>query len=101
MAALFPSIDKQLQTRLAIVAAQTVVVCRPFIAKHRDLRQRRMYLEMRIMIKNGAQHAPGGLRFAGAVEFVVQVSNGQMHFAVQRIRRRRNGGGIRHPHRGG
>jgi hypothetical protein len=61
------------------------MVGRAFVAKHRHLRQGLMHLKMGVMVENGAQHALGGFRFGGAVEFVVQVRHRQMDFAIQRI----------------
>ena len=61
------------------------MVGRAFVAEHRHLRQSLMHLKMGVMVENSAQHALGGFRFGGAVEFVVQVSHRQMDFAIQRI----------------
>ncbi|MNP40470.1 hypothetical protein D3C76_1341170 [compost metagenome] len=77
------------------------MVGRPFVTEHRHLRQRRMNAETGFIAKKSAQHLFGGAGFAGAVEFVVEVSHRQMHFAVESVRRRRHGRGIGYPHRGG
>ena len=61
------------------------MVGRAFVAKHRHLRQSLMHLKVGVMFKNGAQHALGGFRFGGAVEFIVQVRHRQMNFAIQRV----------------
>ena len=85
VAPLFAPVNKQLQTRLAIIAPQAVMVGRAFVAKHRHLRQGLMHLEMGVLVENGAQHALGGFRFGGAVKLVIQVRYRQVDFAIQRI----------------
>ncbi|MNZ71781.1 hypothetical protein D3C78_901470 [compost metagenome] len=74
------------------------MVRRPFITKHRHLWQGFVHAKSRIIFKNGAQHALGSDRFSRAMEFIVEVRHGQMHFSVERIGRWRDGGGIGHPH---
>ncbi|MOA60612.1 hypothetical protein D3C78_1855350 [compost metagenome] len=70
----------------------------PFITKHRHLWERFVHAKPRIILEDGAQHPLGCDRFSRAMEFIVEIRHGQMHFSVQRICRWRNGGCISHPH---
>ena len=83
----------------AVVAAETVMVCRPFVAEQRYLGQRAVYGKPLLIGENRPQQRFGGRRFAGAMEFIGQVGDGQMHPAIQRIGRGRDRGGVSHPHR--
>jgi hypothetical protein len=85
VAALFTAINKQLNTRLAVVATKTIMVSCPFIAKHGHLRQRRMHGKHTLIAEDGFQHGFGGRCFDGAVKFIIQVSHRQMHPPVERI----------------
>ncbi len=85
MTALLAPVDKQLHAGFTVIAPQPVMVGRAFVAKHCHLRQGRMHLKMGVMVEYGAQHALGGFRFGGAVEFVIQVRHRQMDFAIQRV----------------
>lgn len=62
------------------------MVCRPFITEQRGLGQRAVYGKPLLIGENRLQQSLGGRRFAGAVEFIIEVGDGQMHPAVQRIR---------------
>ena len=74
------------------------MVCRPFVAEQRYLGQRAVDGKPLRIGENRLQQRFSGRRFAGAVEFIVQVGDGQMHPAVQRIRRWRDRSGVGHPH---
>ena len=58
--------------------------------------------EIAIVAENRTQQRAGGRRFDRPVEFVVQVGDGKVRFAVGAVGGRRYGSGVRHPHcRGG
>jgi hypothetical protein len=48
--------------------------------------------------EDSAQQRFGRWRFAGAVEFIVQIGYRQVNPAIQRIGRGRNRRRVRHPH---
>ena len=98
-APLLAAVNKQLHAWRAVVAAEAVMVCRPFIAEQRYLGQRAVYGKPLLIGENRPQQRFGGRRFAGAMEFIVQVGDGQMHPAIQRIGRGGDRGGVSHPHR--
>lgn len=78
---------QKLQARRAIFAAEAIMVRCPFIAKQRHLRQGRMDGKTLFIGEDRAQQRFGRWRFAGAVEFIVQIGHGQVNPAIQRIGR--------------
>ena len=50
--AFFSPVDKKLHTRLTVMTAETIVVCRPLITEQRYLRQRRMDAKFLFVVKN-------------------------------------------------
>ena len=95
------AIDKELDAGSAILAAETIMVRRPFVAKPGRGGQRRVDSKSRAVGENRLQQRLCSRCFAGAVEFILQIRHRQMHQAIQRI-----GGGthrrrVRHPHRRG
>lgn len=53
-----------------------------FITKHGPLRQPLMMSKMPFIAEHRPHHRRGGFHFNRAVEFIVQVSGGEMHFAT-------------------
>ena len=100
-AVIVASVNKELQAAFAILGTEAVMVRGPFVAEQRHLRQRVVHVEMLRIAKDSAQQ-PGGLRrLHGAMEFVVQVGDGEMHAPVGAVGRGRHRRRVGHPHRRG
>ena len=77
-----PAVDKQLQPLTAVVVAEAVMVCRPFIAQIAVLSEGMVMDEIIFVGKGRAQNRRGGGRFLGAVQLIGQVGDRKVQPAV-------------------
>ncbi len=92
-------IDKEMDALVPVALREASVVCRAFVAKMHAARQKRMVREMLFARKDVLQNSRGRVAFDRAVEISREIGGREMHPAVRRVGRRRDGSRIRRPHR--
>ncbi len=80
---------------------ETKAAGRALVGELRAPGERVVHDEARLVGEDRAKDAGRRRRLDGPVEHLAQIGDGQMHAPVGRVARRRDGGRVGHPHRGG